>query len=303
MSQSATLRELDPHADSVQSLITSVGERVLALRKARRLSRRELSEMSGVSQRYLAQLEGGQGNISIGLLKCLSLALEYPMEALVVEDDPMAEQITSLVALYRDADPATRAATLDVLDPVRQRLQKAERICLVGLRGAGKSTLGNFLGRDLDMPFVELNDRIEQRAGVPVAEIIALYGQDGYRQLEADCLRDIVESHERLVLAVAGGIVSGLATYRQLLGSFHTVWIKATAEEHMQRVRAQGDLRPMAGNPEAMRQLQDILQSREGLYGEAECHLDTSGKALETSREELRQLLTDHLNTTKGPRR
>ena len=244
--------------------------------------------------RYLAQLEGGEGNISIGLLQQVATALELPIEALITETTSQTAELRHVTALYQKADVATRARALQVLDPTRERKSKAERICLIGLRGAGKSTLGALLASDLGVPFLELNTEIEARIGVPVREIIALYGEDGYRQIEAETLNKIIATHERLVLAVAGGIVSSPQTFDNVLTDFHTIWIKAQPSEHMDRVRAQGDLRPMAGNPQAMEQLRQILKTRERHYAKASYQLDTSGQNIQTSRAELNALLKAH---------
>ena len=279
---------------SAAALIVRVGERVRDARKSVRFSRRELSERSGVSPRYLAQLEGGEGNVSIGLLQRIALALGRPIEALVAADDVSEDEVARLVARYRSADAAARERVLRALDPERLRERKAERLCLIGLRGAGKSTLGARLGEVLDVPFVELNEEIERAAGIPVGETIALYGEEGYRRLEADTLRDIIATRERVVLAVAGGVVEQPDTFAEVLARFHTVWLVADPEEHMARVRAQGDLRPMAGDPRAMVRLREILSAREPRYRQAEHHLDTGGRTVEASLAELCELVASH---------
>lgn len=291
-----------PFEEDVADLIAHVGHTVLSLRKARRMSRRELSETSGVSPRYLAKLEAGDGNISIGLLKRVALALETPVEQLLVREDHQGAEIRHLTQMYRRADAGTRARVLQVLDPERTRAQKAERLCLVGLRGAGKSTLGAKLAVTFGAPFIELNDEIERNAGIPVAEIIALYGQEGYRQLEADTLDSIVKAHERAIVAVAGGIVSDETTFQQLLSRFHTVWLRTSPNEHMERVRAQGDMRPMEGNPQAMIQLRQILKTREVHYSQADHLLDTSGKPVDVSQTELSDLIQTYQILGPDPR-
>ena len=288
------LKEAQKPSEKALSLIQLVGRQVRAARTGVGFSRRELAERSGVSMRYLAQLEGGEGNISIGLLQQVATALELPIEALITETTSQTAELRHVTALYQKADVATRARALQVLDPTCERKSKAERICLIGLRGAGKSTLGALLASDLGVPFLELNTEIEARIGVPVREIIALYGEDGYRQIEAETLNKIIATHERLVLAVAGGIVSSPQTFDNVLTDFHTVWIKAQPSEHMDRVRAQGDLRPMAGNPQAMEQLRQILKTRERHYAKASYQLDTSGQNIQTSRAELNALLKAH---------
>lgn len=288
------LKEAQKPSEKALSLIQLVGTQVRAARTGVGFSRRELAERSGVSMRYLAQLEGGEGNISIGLLQQVATALELPIEALITETTSQTAELRHVTALYQKADVATRARALQVLDPTCERKSKAERICLIGLRGAGKSTLGALLASDLGVPFLELNTEIEARIGVPVREIIALYGEDGYRQIEAETLNKIIATHERLVLAVAGGIISSPQTFDNVLTDFHTVWIKAQPSEHMDRVRAQGDLRPMAGNPQAMEQLRQILKTRERHYAKASYQLDTSGQNIQTSRAELNALLKAH---------
>ncbi len=282
-------------ADSVVTeLNRQVGVRVMDTRKAQRLSRRELSERSGVSPRYLATLEGGDGNISIGLLKKLSNALKTPIDYFLDERDVDARELRQLITLFYKADAQTRARALQLLDPAEKRKEKACRLCLVGLRGAGKSTLGARIGDHFDAPFIELNEEIAKGAGMPVGEIIALYGHDGYRQLEADTLFTLIAAHQRAVFAVAGGLVSEKETFNTVLRRFHTVWVKASSNEHMDRVRAQGDLRPMAGNPQAMTQLKHLLKTREALYAQADYSLDTSHKGVETSVSELSKLIETH---------
>ncbi len=278
--------EADPAA-----LYRLVGDRVRAARKSSGLTRQDLAELSGVSPRYLAKLEGGDGNISIGLLKRVALVLGQPMAELLAEDDPLAPDLAQLSQLYRNACGATRAQVFRVLDPGRLRAQKAERICLVGLRGAGKSTLGARIGADLGLPFVEMNAEIEQSAGMAVSEIIALYGPEGYRQIESEALNRILSTKRRIVLAASGGIVEEPQTFERTLAGFHTIWIKAAPGDHMDRVRAQGDTRPMAGNPRAMLQLREILKAREASYRKADHHLDTSGRSVEQSLQDLRGLI------------
>lgn len=284
----------DDTEESVRALMGLVGRRVLALRKGAGYSRRELSELSGVSNRYLAQLESGEGNISIGLLQQIALALETSIDALVSQERQSDAESAHVASLYQKADKAARARVMQVLDPSAARAAKSNRICLIGLRGAGKSTLGALIASDLAVPFIELNTEIEAQVGVPVREIIALYGEEGYRQIEADTLSKITHDHDQIVLAVAGGIVSSQHAFESVLLNFHTIWIKAQPAEHMERVRAQGDLRPMAGNPQAMEQLRQILRAREEHYAKAAYQLDTSGKSIKTSRAELNGLLQTH---------
>jgi XRE family aerobic/anaerobic benzoate catabolism transcriptional regulator len=273
------------------ALLRSLGTRLRQMRKSKGFSRRSLSERSGVSPRYLAKIEAGDGNISIGLLIKLAAALEQPIEHFLMADAMFHTDLPHVLQLYARADASVRARVLQVLDPERMGLQKAQRLCLVGLRGAGKSTLGARVAKVFGAPFIELNREIEKNAGMALGEIIALYGQEGYRQLEADTLTGIIEGHKRAIVAVAGGIVSEEGSFYHVLSRFHTVWLKASASEHMERVRAQGDVRPMQDNPQAMIQLRQILRSREALYTQSDHVLDTSGKSVEQSQMELSQLI------------
>ena len=283
-----TAAELDLQS---AALLRSLGTRLRQMRKSKGFSRRSLSERSGVSPRYLAKIEAGDGNISIGLLIKLAAALEQPIEHFLMADAMFHTDLPHVSQLYARADASVRARVLQVLDPERMGLQKAQRLCLVGLRGAGKSTLGARVAKVFGAPFIELNREIEKNAGMALGEIIALYGQEGYRQLEADTLTGIIEGHKCAIVAVAGGIVSEEGSFYHVLSRFHTVWLKASASEHMERVRAQGDVRPMQDNPQAMIQLRQILRSREALYTQSDHVLDTSGKSVEQSQMELSQLI------------
>lgn len=276
---------------SVKGLIARVGERVRKARERRGIPRRVLSEISGVSPRYLAQLEAGEGNISIGLLQRVAIALDHRIEWLVGEDDPWTSDSVRVADLFRSASRDVQKSVLEILSPEPAQVMRAQRICLVGLRGAGKSTLGQELGAALGLPFVELNAEIEEQSGMPVSEVMALYGQEGYRKLEAQAVSRVIATHDAMVLAVAGGIVAEPETYNSLLSHFHTIWLRASPEEHMDRVRAQGDERPMAGNPEAMEQLKSILQSREVLYEKALAQLNTAGQTVEESLQDLLELI------------
>ena len=288
----ATPSEAKSFADhAVDTLILRVGDRVRKARERKGIPRRVLSEISGVSPRYLAQLEAGEGNISIGLLQRVAIALDHRIEWLMIEDDPWNSEAHFITELYQNANADTRAQVKALLQPASDEEMRARRICLIGLRGAGKSTLGQRASAELGMPFLELNQEIEEQSGMPVTEVMALYGQEGYRKLEAQALGRVIQTHEQVILAVAGGIVSSPDTYATLLSRFHTIWVKAQPDEHMNRVRAQGDTRPMAGNPEAMKELKSILTSREALYERAQHSLDTSGKTLAQSQAELVDLL------------
>ncbi len=269
----------------VAQLLFVVGERVRNARARKGISRRVLSETSGVSQRYLAQLESGTGNISIALLLRIATALDFRIEWLVSEEDPWDSELASISSLFRSATKKQRDSVLEILDPEHPNLHRANRFALIGLRGAGKSTLGRLAASENKVTFLELNDEIEQASGMPVREVFALYGQEGYRHLERQSLERIAATHNTLILAVAGGIVSEPDTFNYLLRNYHTIWLKAEPEEHMARVLGQGDERPMAGSPDAMEELRNILTSREALYSQAEFEVNTSNTTLSESLE------------------
>lgn len=273
------------------AFLERLGREVRWARGRRGLSRKLLARYSGVSERYLAQLETGQGNISILLLRQVAAALDMPVETLIAGDGEGASGIASLLPQLRRATPEQRRRVREVLAAQDGPAARGRRVALIGLRGAGKSTLGRLVAGDLGLPFVELNDEITALAGLGVQEIFNLYGPEGYRRIERRALGRVVDRHDAVVLASGGGIVADATTFDMLLGSFFTVWLRAAPEDHMNRVRAQGDLRPMAGNDEAMDDLKLILESREVLYGRADRRLDTSAQDLEGCREALAGLL------------
>jgi XRE family aerobic/anaerobic benzoate catabolism transcriptional regulator len=274
-----------------RNYLSALGSRVREVRAKRGRSRRQLAADSGVSERYLAQLEAGQGNVSILLLRQIAGALELPLTELLAEDsDESAELVLTtqfLKQLPRQKLAAVRSQL--VRDYGNARDERMKRVALIGLRGAGKSTLGAKLARALAVPFVELDREIEREAGTSLSEIFLLYGQAGYRRYERRCLEKIIERTERAVIATGGSIVSDAGTYELLLSSCFTVWLKAAPEEHMARVIAQGDTRPMAGNDQAMEDLRRILEGRAMLYGQADVVVDTAGKSVEMSLAELRK--------------
>ncbi len=271
-----------------------VGKRVRVCRNRLNLSRRELSERSSVSERYLAQLEAGSGNVSIVLLKRIADALSVPIAPLV--DDGQDSPLARLVTSYFLAPTNLQAQAIRLLDPTSDGGLKGRKFALIGLRGAGKSTLGRKAGTSLGYPFKELNSLIAQTSGMPVSEIIDLYGQEGYRRLEKRAIEGVANSNEPVILAVAGGIVSDTQTFEYLLSRFNTIWLKTSPQEHMERVRAQGDERPMAGNPAAMAELKGILQARDELYARADAQIDTAGKDVAASTKDLLSCIRNRLH-------
>jgi len=282
-------------------LIARLATRVAKLRKQRGLPRRVLSEMSGVSPRYLAQLEAGAGNISVLLLQRVAQALDVRIDALLAEDTPMDHEVVRMASLFRQAPLGVQQQVRSLLAPQNPAALRAGRICLIGLRGAGKSTLGRLAGDALGIPFVELNKDIEDSAEMPLAEVMAFYGEAGYRRMEAEALERVSARHDRVILAVAGGIVAEEQTYANLLERFHTIWIRTSPAEHMQRVRAQGDHRPMAGNPAAMEQLKTLLAVRTPLYAKAEAQVNTADKGPKSSANDLLAVIAKQrfLDTSK----
>ncbi len=263
-----------------QAFLGMLGTRVRAARSEANLTRKALSGLCGVSERHLAQVETGKGNISIRLLRQIALAVETPIENLVREDQ-VTDEYSEISQRLRKLDSVEKTELLTVIDQwmaSRHNHDKAGRIALIGLRGAGKSTIGKLVAEKLDVPFIELDEEIEKLSGHETAEIFSLYGEQRYRELERECLNSVIENNARFILAVAGGIVSEIDTYSVLLRSCHTVWITAEPEEHMGRVMSQGDRRPVDGNPDAMKSLKTLLESRTPLYQRAHFRVDTSGR-------------------------
>ncbi len=277
-------------AGSESGYLKLLGERVRQTRARRGMTRRILARDSGVSERYLAQLETGQGNVSILLLRQVARALDIPAEALVLDGPEPPVDFVHTTEFLRRLPAAELAEARRVLvqhfGGVDLDVRRG-RIALIGLRGAGKSTLGAMLAGRLEVPFLELDRLIEQESGVSLSVIFDLYGQSGFRRLERRVLDEVIERHPRFVLATGGSLVSEPGTFERLLTMCFTVWLRATPEEHMQRVIAQGDMRPMADNREAMSDLRRILDVREPLYRKADTVIDTSGRSAEESIEML----------------
>jgi len=266
-----------------EQFIKRIGSRVLEARKNVRMSRRVLSEMSGVSQRTIVLLETGKGNISVGLLFRVAVALDLDIAGLV--GDAEYEFSNRLAVRFNDSSPMVQEQVLSLLLPERLVEKKRKRICLIGLRGAGKSTLGRLLSESLSLPFFELNREIESLCGMSVPEL--------NRRLEFQALQMLAGIDEPLLFAAAGGVVSEPDNYQILLENFYTVWLKATPEVHMDRVIRQGDSRlvPRA-NSTAMSELKSILTSREELYAAADFMIDTSESTIDEVLQELVKIVS-----------
>jgi len=245
-------------ASNLEALYLSrLGDRVRAWRSEHSMTRKALSAACGISERYLAQLEAGEGNISVLLLRKVARAMGVPVEQLVREDAP-------------DERP----------------------IALLGLRGAGKSTLGEKLAQALGIAFVELDREVEREAGAALGEVFAMYGQDAYRRFERRALERVLAQGARSVIATGGSLVTDSATYKLLLERCTCVWLKASPEEHMTRVIAQGDMRPFKGRSAALDEIKKLLEDRNRLHSRANATVDTSGKTLKQAFNELRGALT-----------
>src|SRR5918996_433210 len=237
--------------------LSRLGERVRAWRSEHGMTRKALSAASGVSERYLAQLEAGEGNISVLLLRKVARAMGVPVESLVREEAP-----------------------------------REQPIALLGLRGAGKSTLGAKLAEQLKVPFFELDREVEKEAGAELGEVFAMYGQDAFRRFERRALDRVLGQHERAVIATGGSLVTDPGTYKLLLARCTCVWLKASPEEHMARVIAQGDMRPFKGRSAALDEIRKLLADRDRLYARAPVAVETSGKTVRQTLQELRNALT-----------
>lgn len=275
--------------------LVALGERVRAARARRGMTRRALSLASDVSERHLANLELGVGNASVLVLRQVAQAVGCQLAELLGDETATSPEWQLIRDLLRgrgeDDLRRGRMALTTVYGQAGQPEARSQRIALIGLRGAGKSTLGKLLAEALDVPFVELNQEIERVAGCSLPEIHNLLGASAYRRYERRALEETIQLYPDAVIATPGGVVSDPANFNLLLGHCTTVWLQTTPEEHMARVVAQGDLRPMAGNQEAMDDLKRILAERAPFYAKADRSLDTHGRSLEQSLAELRRLL------------
>lgn len=280
--------------------LLALGERARSLRARRGMTRKAVANAAGVSERHLANLEYGEGNASILVLLQVADALQCSLTELigdVTTSSPEWLLIRELLELRDEtALRKARIAIGEALGTGGGTPIANSRIALIGLRGAGKSTLGQLLAEDLDFPFVELSREIEKFAGCSISEIQALYGMSAYRRYERRALEEAIQIYPEAVISTPGGLVSDPATFNQLLSHCTTVWLQADAEDHMKRVSAQGDLRPMAASREAMEDLKSILSGRAAFYSKAQLKLDTSAQALEPTFTELRRMVRAHLN-------
>ncbi len=273
-------------AQSTAAFLAAIGREVRKNRAKRGMTRRQLAQASLTSERYLAQIESGAGNPSVSVLRAIAQALDLPAAALLPETGARPAALDDIVELLTRV-PARELPGL--ASEIEARLarsagaDRARRVALVGLRGAGKSTLGRMLAQYLGWPFIELDRRVEDDYGASIPDVIEMAGTATFRRHERRALERVVAEHEAAVITTAGGIVANPETYALLLRRAHTVWIKARPQEHMSRVMAQGDFRPMAQNRRAMADLVAILEARRADYARAEAEVDTSGDSVEQS--------------------
>jgi XRE family aerobic/anaerobic benzoate catabolism transcriptional regulator len=289
----------------IDDFVAEIGALLRRGRAKHGMTRRQLAAESGASERYLAQIESGQGNPSVIILKSIAAALDVPIVALLPRSlgrTAALDRIIDLLGRMPTAELPGIAELIETRTAGDQASERAGRIALTGLRGAGKSTLGRRLAQHLGCAFIELNRVVEQDYGASVPDLIEMAGLATFRRYERSCLERIVGAHERAVIATAGGIVSNPETYALLLRRTHTVWIKARPQEHMGRVMEQGDFRPMAKNPEAMADLVAILEARREDYALAQAEVDTSGDTVDQSFAKLVRVVQTCLETATPSR-
>lgn len=288
-----------PEPEEKNPFLVALGDRVRALRARRGITRKAAAIEADVSERHLANLEYGEGNASILVLLQVAKALQCSLAELIGDVTTLTPEWLLIRELLENRDDASlrrvRVAIGELLGTGGSHVGINPRVALIGLRGAGKSTLGHMLADDLDFPFVELSREIEKFAGCSVAEIQALYGMNAYRRYERRALEEAIQIYPEAVIAMPGGLVSDPATFNQLLSHCTTVWLQADAEDHMKRVQAQGDLRPMAASKQAMEDLKSILAGRAAFYSKAQYKINTSAQSLEAVFQALRQTVREAL--------
>ena len=285
------------HLPERNPLLVALGDRVRLLRARRGMTRKSLALAADVSERHLANLEYGVGNASIVILSQIAAALDCSLAELLGDMTTRSPEWLMLREMLRDRSDAdlhrAHSALAGLFGTSNSERSRSGRIALIGLRGAGKSTLGLRLADALRRPFVELSREVERIAGCSVREIHDLYGAGAYRRYERRALDETVRTHGEAVIATPGGIVAGPATFNALLAQCLTVWLRASPEEHMARVAAQGDTRPMAASKEAMADLRRILAGRTAFYAKADRVLDTSGRSEDESLASLQAVVAE----------
>jgi len=266
-------------------LLDHLGKTLRARRSALGLTHSELAERSGLSVRFLSDLEAGRGNISVSRLASVAAALALPLDRLFAGelDAPADDSRKELIAECAALDDSEVLEALSWLRARRRTGRRHEKIALVGLRGAGKTSLGKAVAKKLGVTFVELDKEIENAAGMPLSDIFGFHGEPYYRRLEREQVRAAVSRRGRAIIATGGGIVSDPESYELLRQSCFTIWLEATPDDHWARVVAQGDHRPMKGKPQAMAELRAILTARRDLYAKAHARVDTTSLGIKAS--------------------
>jgi XRE family aerobic/anaerobic benzoate catabolism transcriptional regulator len=281
-------------AEVKNPFLVALGQRVRDLRARRGLTRKSVAIAAGVSERHLASLEYGEGNASILVLLQVSVALQCTLAELmgdVTTSSPEWLLLREMLGARSEADLRLVREQVSLLFGSTQEAARTNRIALIGLRGAGKTTLGQRLAEDMGYAFVELSREIEKFAGCSISEIHNLYGTNAYRRYERRALEETIQIYPEVIIATPGGLGSDSATLNELLSHCYTVWLQATPEDHLSRVAAQGDMRPMAGSAEAIEDLKMILEGRTPFYAKANMTFNTSAQALEESFQLLRARL------------
>src|ERR1700728_4486535 len=290
-------------AAPAETFLAAIGREVRRHRAKRGMTRGQLAQASETSERYLAQIESGAGNPSASVLRAIAQALDLPAAALLPETGARTAALGTILDLLAQVpEKELPALTKEIAARVAQRAgaDRARRIALVGLRGAGKSTLGRMLAQHLGWPFIELDRRVEEDYGASIPDLIEMAGTATFRRHERGALARVLGEHEAAIITTAGGIVANPESYALLQRRTHTVWIKARPEEHMSRVMAQGDFRPMAQNRAAMTDLVAILEARRADYARAQVELDTSGDTIEQSFAKLLRIVTPFIQEERS---
>ena len=286
-----SIEQLDLAAAERSPFLVALGERVRDVRTRQGLTRRAVAQAAAVSARHLANLEYGRGNVSVLVLLQVAQALRCSLFELLGDVTTSSSEwllIRELLAPRGEADLRRARSQLVALFGECDAHVRQRRIALVGLRGAGKSTLGQRLAQDLGYAFIELSREIEKFAGCSISEIHNLYGTNAYRRYERRALEEAIQIYPEVVIATPGGLVSDSATLNEMLSHCYTIWLQARAEDHLGRVAAQGDMRPMAASKEALEDLKRILEGRSAFYAKADMSFDTSAQSLEESFQALR---------------
>jgi XRE family aerobic/anaerobic benzoate catabolism transcriptional regulator len=291
-SQESMLMEPAESEAKRSPFLEALGERVRNLRSRKGMTRRAVAVAADVSERHLANLEYGTGNVSVLVLLQVANALQCSLAELlgdVTTTSPEWLLIRELLSKRSEADLRRARVQLgDMFGEGGNVQERKNRIALIGLRGAGKTSLGQRLAQDLGFPFIELSRQIEQFAGCQISEIHNLYGANAYRRYERRALEEAIQIYPEVVIATPGGLVSDSANFNLLLSHCTTVWLQADAADHMGRVAAQGDMRPMAASKEAMEDLKRILEGRSAFYSKADLSINTSGRTEDQAFEALR---------------